>query len=206
LDRTYGVGELLSYREFIKVLKNKESIMYKFNKEDVFSFSYADEARDYKGKECYFEDSYAGLQYCIDNNIKGLLKCVRDDDDDSVDCIFVADCDMEVMDGRYIRSFGLCLPCELVKIEKEPKFRPFKSVEEFKSVVGEIGSVICFKPINCNAKYSVMFLGVLEDEFGKTNVLTGGIPHDFAELFEEYVLLKDGKEVPFGIKDDDDES
>lgn len=175
--------------------------MYKLNKENVFSFSYADEARDYKGKECYFEDSYAGLQYCIDNNIKGLLKYVIDDDDNPVDCVFAADRVIEVMDGRCLRSFGLCLPCELVKMEKEPKFRPFKSVVEFKSVVGDIGSVICFKPINCNAKYSVMFFGVLEDEFGKTNVLIGGIPHDFAELFEEYVLIRNGEEVPFGVKD-----
>ena len=174
--------------------------MKTFNKKDVFYIENAEDAIQYIGHECYFEDSFAGLQYCIDNNIKGLLKCVRDDDDNTVDCIFVADCGIKVMDSRRIRSFGLCLPCELVKMEKNPKFRPFKSVEEFKSVVGDIGSVIRFKPINCNANYCVMFLGVLEDEFGRTNILIGGIVHDFAELFEEYVLLKDGKEVPFGVK------
>ena len=86
-------------------------------------------------------------------------------------------------------------------MKKETKYRPFKTIEEFESVVGEIGSIICFKPINCNAKYSVMFLGILETELGKINVLIGGMPHDFAELFEEYVLIKDDKEVPFGIKD-----
>lgn len=177
--------------------------MKTFNKKDVFSIANAEDAIQYLDQECYFEDSYRGLQYCIDNNIKGLLKCVRDDDDDNTaaDCIFSADRAIDLMGGRCFRSFGLCLPCELIKMEKNPKYRPFKSVEEFKSVVGEIGSVIIFKPINCNAKYSVMFLGVLEDEFGKTNVLIGGMPHDFAELFEEYVLLRNGEEVPFGIKD-----
>ena len=178
--------------------------MKTFNKKDVFCICNAEDAVQYIDHECYFEDSFKGLQYCIDNNIKGLLKCVRDDDDDdntAADCIFSADCAIDLMGGRCFRSFGLCLPCELVKMEKKPKFRPFKSVEEFKSVVGEIGSVIRFKPINCNANYCVMFLGVLEVEFGRTNILIGGIVHDFAELFEEYVLLKDGKELPFGIKD-----
>ena len=182
--------------------------MKTFNKKDVFSIANAEDAKKYIGQECYFEDSFNGLQYCIDHNIKGLLKCVRDadDDDSTVDCIFVADCDIGVMDGRYITSFGLCLPCELVKMEEKPKFRPFKSVEEFKAVVGEIGSVICFKPINCNAKYSVMFSGILETEFGKTNILMGAMVHDFAELFEYYALIKDDKEVPFGIKVDHEES
>lgn len=175
--------------------------MKTFNKKDVFCIANAEDAKQYIGHECYFADSFNVLQYCIDNDIKGLLKRVRDDDDDNtVDCIFVADRDIDVMDNGGITSFGLCLPCDLVKKE-EPKYRAFKSVEEFKSVVGNIGNIICFKPINCNAKYSVMFLGVLEDEFGKTNVLIGGIPHDFAELFEEYVLIRSGEEVPFGIKD-----
>ena len=173
--------------------------MKTFNKEDVFCVINAKDAMQYIGHECYFEDSYKGLQYCIDNNIKGLLKYVRGDDN-TVDCIFMADRDIEVMNSRCIRLFGLCLPCGLVKKE-EPKYRPFKSIEELKSVVGEIGSVICFKPKNCNAKYSVVFSGILETEFGRTNVLIGGMPHDFAELFAEYVLIKDGKEVPFGIKD-----
>ena len=176
--------------------------MYKFNKKDVFSISNIEDAIQYIGKECYLEDSYAGLQYCIDNNIKGVLKCVRDvDGDNTVDCIFVSECSINLMDNRCFRSFGLCLPCELVKIEEKKEYRPFKSVEEFKSVVGEIGSVIHFKPKNCNANYCVIFSGILETEFGKTNVLIGAMVHDFAELFEDYALIKDGKEVPFGIKD-----
>jgi hypothetical protein len=179
--------------------------MKTFNKKDVFCIANADEAKQYIGRECYFDDSYKGLQSCIDNNIKRVLKHVGDLDSSNTSCVFTTTDVTEVMDNGCITWFGLCLPCELVKKE-EPKYRAFKSIEEFKSVVGEIGNIICFKPINCNAKYSVMFLGVLEDEFGKTNVLMGGIPHDFAELFEEYVLLKDGKEVPFGIKVDHEES
>ena len=175
--------------------------MYKFDKKDVFSISNAEDAIQYIGQECYFEDSYAGLQYCIDNNIRGFLKCVRvGDDDTAADCIFLADCAINLMDDRCFRSFGLCLPCEVVKKE-EPKYRAFKSVEEFKSVVGEIGSVIHFKPKNCNANYCVIFSGILETEFGKTNVLIGAMVHDFAELFEDYALIKDDKEVPFGIND-----
>ena len=175
--------------------------MKTFNKKDVFSIANAEDAIQYIDHECYFEDSFNGLQYCIDNNIKGLLKDVRDDDDNAVDCIFVVD----RSDSRGFRSFGLCLLCELANMEKNPKYRAFKSIEEFKYVVGEIGSVIRFKPINCNANYCycVIFSGILETEFGRTNVLIGAMVHDFAELFEEYVLVKDGKELPFGIKEDD---
>ena len=179
--------------------------MKTFNKKDVFYIANAEDAKKYIGYECYFGDSFNGLQYCIDNNIKGLLKCVRDDDDNTVGCIFVADCDIEVMDGRYITSFGLCLPCELVKMEKN--FRPFKSVEEFKSVVGDIGNVICFKQMHCNTKYDMMLIGFLENyDSCKTHVLIGNHTIDFDGLFAYYVLVKDGKEVPFGIKVDHEES
>ena len=173
--------------------------MKTFNKKDVFCIANAEGAIQYIGHECYFEDSFDGLKYCIDNNKKDVLKCVRNNDDNVVDCIFEAYRAIDIMDGRCFGLFGLCLPCELVK-EKEPQFRPFKTIEEFKSIVGDIGSVICFKPKDCKAKYDVVFSGILETEFGKTNVLIGAMVHDFAELFEEYVLLKDGKEVPFGIK------
>ena len=176
--------------------------MKTFKKEDVFCIANAEDAIQYISHACYFEDSFNVLQYCIDNNIKGLLKCIRDDDDNTADCIFLADRTIGVIDGRCIMSFGLCLPCELVKMDEKPKFRPFKSVEEFKSVVGEIGSVIRFKQMSCNTKYDMMLIGFLEkNDSCKTYVLIGRIFYDFAELFEEYVLLKDGKEVPFGIKD-----
>lgn len=173
--------------------------MKTFNKKDVFCIANAEQAEQYIGHECYFDDSYTGLQYSIDNNIKGVLKHVGDPDTSNTFCVFTTTDVIKVRDSRCITSFSLCLPCELVK-EEEPKYRPFTTIDEFISVVGEIGSVICFKPENCNAKYSVVFSGILETEFGKTNVLIGAMVHDFAELFEEYVLVKDGKEVPFGIK------
>ena len=175
--------------------------MKTFSKKDVFSIANAEDAKKYIGHECYFEDSYAGLQYCIDNDIKVVLKDINKFDGDHVDCIFVVDRSIELMDSRCFRSFGLCLPCELIKMEEEPKYRAFKSIEEFKSVVGEMGSVIHFKPINCNANYCVIFSGILETEFGGTNVSLGAMVHDFAELFEDYTLIRNGEEVPFGIKD-----
>ena len=183
--------------------------MKTFNKKDVFCIANAEDAIQYLDRECYFEDSYRGLQYCIDNNIKGVLKHVRfrnDDNYNTVDCIFVADGDIEVMDGRYITSFGLCLPCELV-MEKNSKYRPFKSVEEFKSVVGDIGNVICFRQMYSNTMYDMMLIGFLENyDSRKTHVLIGNHTIDFDGLFTFYVLVKDGKEVPFGIKVNHEES
>ena len=179
--------------------------MKTFNKKDVFSVANAEDAKQYIDHECYFEDSYRGLQYCIDNNIKGVLTCVRDDDDDNyntVDFIFVADGDIEVMDGRYITSFGLCLPCDLVK---KQEYRPFLNAAEFEAVVGEIGSVITFREKTYNLTRRVLITGVTSH--GDSLVFgLGASTYIPRELFEEYVLIKDGKEVPFGIKVNHEES
>ena len=48
--------------------------MKTFNKKDVFCIANAEDALRYIGHECYFDDSYKGLQSCIDNNIKRVLK------------------------------------------------------------------------------------------------------------------------------------
>lgn len=173
--------------------------MYKFDKENVFSFSYADEARDYKGKECYFEDSYAGLQYCIDNDIKGLLKCVRDDDDNPVDCVFAADRDIEVMDGRCITWFGLCLPCELVKKE-EPKYRAFNCIEEFEKTLNiKLGDLVEFMDITI--RRTALYTGNAVGISGTHYITLGGYAYQFIGLFKDCKLILDGKLVPFGILD-----
>ena len=173
--------------------------MYKFDKKDVFSFSNVDEARYYKGQECYFEDSFNGLQYCIDHNIKGLLKCVRDAGDNTIDCIFVADCDIEVMNSRCIRSFGLCLPCELVKKE-EPKYRAFNDIEEFEKTLNiKLGDLVEF--MDATIRRTALYAGNAVGISGIQFITLGGYVYLFKDLFKDCKLILDGKLVPFGILD-----
>lgn len=171
--------------------------MYKFNKKDVFSFSNVDEARHYKGQECYFEDSYAGLQYCIDNDIKGVLKDISKFDEDPVECTFRADRDIEVMNSREISAFGLCLPCNLVK---KQEYRPLLNAAEFEAVVGEIGSIIIFSEKIYNLTKRAIVTGITSH--GDSVVFSlGASTYTPRELFEGYILIKNGEEVPFGVKD-----
>ena len=179
--------------------------MKTFNKKDVFCIANAEDAIQYIGHECYLEDSYKGLQYCIDNNIKGLLKCVRvRDDDNTVDCIFVANCDIEVMDGRYITSFGLCLPCELVEKE-EQKYRAFNCIEEFEKTLNiKIGDLVEFMEVTI--RRTALYAGNAVGTRGNQYVTLGGYVYQFKDLYRDCKLILDGKLVPFGIKIDNEES
>lgn len=174
--------------------------MYKFDKENVFCIANAEDAKQYIGHECYFEDSFNGLQHCIDNNIKGVLKNVRDDDDDNnVDCIFVADRDIEVMYSRCIRWFGLCLPCELVKKE-EPKYRAFNGIEEFEKTLNiKLGDLVEFMDVTI--RRTALYTGNAVGISGTHYIALGGYVYQFKGLFKDCKLILDGKLVPFGILD-----
>ena len=175
--------------------------MKTFNKENAFCIANAEDAIQYLNKECYFEDSYAGLQYCIDNNIKGLLKCIRDDDDDiAIDCIFVVDRDIKVMDSRCIRSFGFCLPCELVK--EEPKYRAFNSIEEFEKTLNiKLGGLVEF--MDTTIRRTALYTGNAIGISGTQYITLGGYAYQFKDLFDYCKLILDGKLVPFGILDEE---
>ena len=95
-------------------------------------------------------------------------------------------------------SFGLCLPCEKV-YGKEDEYRPFRNEEEFESVVGKLGSEVKFKFNVFGTVKRALFTG---SSVQPDNIVFSLGAYTFSprELFEEYVLIKDGKEVPFGIK------
>lgn len=140
------------------------------------------------------------MQYCIDNNIKGVLKCVRDGDDDAVDCIFVVDRVIGLMNSRSFRSFGLCLPCELVK--EEPKYRAFKGIEEFEKTLNiKLGDLVEFmdETIRRTALYTGNAIGISGLKF----ITLGGYVYQFKDLFDNCKIILDGKLVPFGILDEE---
>lgn len=175
--------------------------MKTFNKEDVLCICNAKDAIQYLDQKCYFEDSFNGLQYCIDNNITGVLKCVEDDDDNIIDCIFVADCDIKVMSGMCIRSFGLCLPCELVKKE-EPKYRAFNGIEEFEKTLNiKLGDLVEFMDITI--RRTALYTGNAIGISGTQYITLGGYVYQFKGLFDDCKLIRNGKSVPFGILDEE---
>ena len=180
---------------------NRTNEVKTFNKKDVFCVANAKDAIQYVGQECYFEDSFNGLRYCIENDIKGVLKNVREDNDNAVDCIFVAECDIEVMDSRCIRSFGLCLPCELVKKE-EPKYRAFSGIEEFEKTLNiKLGDFVEFMEVTI--RRTALYAGNAVGTRGNQYVTLGGYVYQFKDLFRDCKLIKDGKLVPFGILDEE---
>ena len=96
--------------------------MKKFDIKDVFSWSNAEDAKQYIGKYCYFADSLRYLKDSVNKDINYLLKEVFNNEKDQVQGVF---CDV---DGDF---WGLCLPAEKVKEVEEPKkYRPFKNADE----------------------------------------------------------------------------
>lgn len=90
------------------------------------------------------------------------------------------------------------------KEEKEKKLRPFKSVFEFNRETGceKLGDVITFKMINGKFDETCIFTGYrFLEEDNQTIILLGGMGYTFKELKEDYLYLKDGEFIPFGIEE-----
>jgi hypothetical protein len=105
-----------------------------FDRKDVFSWSNAEEARQYIGQEGYFSDiCYNDLTLW---NKAELIDISCDSDTASV---FTEECGDE---ENF--SFGLFLPIDKVKQQEEKKWRPF-TLDEFNKIF-EIGQVITTRP------------------------------------------------------------
>jgi hypothetical protein len=170
-----------------------------FNKKDVFCIANADEAKQYIGHECYFDDSYRGLQYSIDNDIKCILRHVGDPDISNTSCVFTTTNEVKVMDGRCLTLFGLCLPCELVKKE-EPKYRAFNGIEEFEKTLNiKLGDLVEFMDVTI--RRTALYTGNAIGISGTQYITLGGYVYQFIGLFKDCKLVLDGKLVPFGILD-----
>ena len=175
--------------------------MKTFNKKDVFCIANAEDAIQYTGHECYFDDSFNGLQYCIDNDIKGVLKHVGDFDSNYTSCIFTTTDVIKVMDSRCITTFGLCLPCELVKKE-EPKYRAFKGIEEFEKTLNiKLGDLVEF--MDATIRRTALYTGNAIGISGLQYITLGGYVYQFKDLFDNCRIILDGKLVPFGILDEE---
>ena len=102
--------------------------------------------------------------------------------------------------------YKYCILAEDAKFkeEKEKKLRPFKSVFEFNRETGceKLGDIITFKMINGKFDETCIFTGYrFLKEDNQTIILLGGMGYTFKELKEDYLYLKDGEFIPFGIEE-----
>lgn len=163
--------------------------MKKFDIKDVFSWSNAEDAKQYIGKQCYFADSLMYLKNIVNKDEKYILKDVFDNEKNIVQRVF---CDV---DSDF---WGLCLPAEKVIEIKEKKYRPFKSVDEFMSHLDFrclMNNYVKVEDINTSKIYELMIVGAFVN--GLVLPLYGALTMD--QLFRKFKLKFNDQFLPFGV-------
>lgn len=174
--------------------------MKTFDIKDVFSWSNAEDAKAYLGKECYFADSIFTLQDNINNNKVYILEKVANNDKTDVTSLFIFF--GPVSEFRW----GLCLPADKVKKVEEPKkYRPFKDLNEFAKTLNLakiLGSEIIYFVKTTGISGSAII--TRESTYKTKSVITlGGGALSMEDLFDSYEWLdKNGVWKPFGVLDE----
>lgn len=164
--------------------------MKTFDIKDVFSWSNADQAKKYIGKQCYFADSLRYLKDSVNKDINYMLKEVFNNEKDQVQGIF------RDVDGDF---WGLCLPAEKVKeVEKPKKYRPFKSTDEFLKFY-KVGQVVHLKNKNDNLEQLTSIVAVLINCYCCVCLGINNNALPFEDLLKKYEIEIDGKWQPFGV-------
>lgn len=169
--------------------------MKTFDIKDVFSWSNAEDAKQYIGKECYFADSIFRLQDNINNNKVYILEKVANNDKTDVTSLFIF--------YGSVSEFGwrLCLPAEKVTEIKEKKYRPFKSIDEFMNHLDLkclMNNYIKVEDINTSEIYELMIVGAFVN--GLVLPLYGALTMD--QLFRKSKLKFNDQFLPFGVLDE----
>lgn len=169
--------------------------MKKFDIKDVFSWSNAEDAKQYIGKQGYFADNLNDLQECVSNNNFKTLFSLDLDPETDVDSIF------SITESDYY--YALFLPEEKVKEVEEKKYRPFKNVAEFKKYIyGDycfscIEQIIKIENINTSEIYELMIVGAFVN--GLVLPLYGALTMD--QLFNKFKLKINDQFLPFGVEE-----
>ena len=169
--------------------------MKKFDKKDVYSWSNAEDAKQYIGKYCYFADSLRCLKYGVNKDINYLLKEVFNNEKDQVQGVF---CDV---DGDF---WGLCLPADKVKeVETEKKYRPFETIEEFVKTIGDIGTIITYREKKePSQEMRGIFTGYMWDRACRGWILgLGATLYRLENLFELAEYKYKNEWQPFGVEE-----
>lgn len=169
--------------------------MKTFDKKDVYSWSNAEEAKDYIGKEGFFSDFFS-------ENLNEWEKdtLLRFHQGNSVTNIF----------ENKKTAYGLFLPADKVKAVEDPKkYRPFVSYEEFRLyfAIGDVIRIITIEEGEKLEWQTVMYVGVTKNING-TFIQLGANSYSLQYLFShfKYARTQDGSNVdkewqPFGVEE-----
>lgn len=165
--------------------------MKKFDIKDVFSWSNAEDAKQYIGKYCYFADSLMYLKNIVNKDEKYILKDVFDNEKYMVQGVF---CDV---DGDF---WGLCLPADKVKEVEEKKYRPFKGTDEFLKFY-KVGQVIHIKNKSDNLEQLTSIVAIFIRCYCCICLGTNNNALPFEDLFKKYEIEINSKWQPFGVEE-----
>ena len=170
--------------------------MKTFDRKDVFTIATIEDARKYINHEGYFCDSYY-----LDLNRwdKGILKQV---DEDTTDYPFY----LKQRNNCSNASVGFRFFLPVDKVRKEKKWRPFKSIDEFKNKTGlDLLHIVHYR-LTSNGSIVSTGYGVITDFYtsdNKTDYITiGDTPFNLNELFNYEYFDKHGNWQPFGVLDE----
>ena len=168
--------------------------MKTFDKKDVYSWSNAEKAKQYIGKQGYFGDSIAEL----DNQIQGVFKNILTD-------IFASDTDRASFPfgNDDEETWSLFLPADKVKEVEEPKkWRAFKDYQEFTTWTKKsVGDVIYIRTRNNKEEN---YISVIISFISLTKIIIIGKDNfSLFQLFNDYEWLDEqGEWKTFGVLDE----
>lgn len=163
--------------------------MKTFDKKDVYSWSNAEEAKEYLGKDCYFAHSVGGLSEHIKTGVMGILKNIFNSNYDAVSCAF----------GDGTSTWGLCLPADkVIEVEEPKKWRPFEDHNEFIAWVGKnVGETIRIREISSKYETENLITGL-----NYKTICLAATYYTYDELFNQYEWLNPRNEwQPFGVEE-----
>lgn len=159
--------------------------MKTFDRKDVFSWSNAEEAKQYIGEKGYFAD--------------GAFENIDDWQLDVLDEIYL-DSDVRTVFQAQSSFYGLFLPEDKIKEVEEPKkWRAFRTFEEFVLAVGLIGCHIRyrFKDDISNEFFAV----IVGFNYEAQTVTINNSIYSFKELFNKFEFYKNQKWQPLGVEE-----
>lgn len=163
--------------------------MKTFVKKDIFSWTNAEDAHCYVGKDGYFSNTLISLENAIDLNKIHTLKEINPIHGLS----FIAE---------NHAQYSFFLPADKVKEVEEKKWRACKNFEEFKACTHrDIGDVIVFKEKNTEPINTALVTGYHKSCLHKLGL--GYMCYSFQELFNNYLWLDTNNNwLPFGVLDE----
>ncbi len=159
--------------------------MTKVDKKDVYSWANCEEAKQYLNQKGYFSDTcYDDISYWHHGELNAIYPHT------TTSGVFAS--------GNF--SYGLFIPEDKVKeVIEEKTYRPFRNQDEIRKYFNRATTLGC--PLNLQHKrtderFTLMVTGFFEN--GLVLPLYGALTWE--QLFDMFILYRNGKQQPFGVK------